>query len=67
MSMTLRLSAEADAALKRLAKAQGVSKNEAAVRAILDHAADVEREELIEAAMADTLSRYSSTLKRLGE
>jgi hypothetical protein len=53
--------------LKRLAKAQGVSKNEAAVRAILDHAADVEREELIEAAMADTLSRYSSTLKRLGE
>lgn len=65
--MTLRLTAEADAALTRIAKAQGVSKNEAAIRAIVDHAADIEREELVGAALADTLSRYSSTLKRLGE
>ncbi len=67
MPMTLRLTDEVDAALTRLAKAGGVSKNEAALRAILEHAARVDRDELLEAALADTLSRYSSTLKRLGE
>lgn len=65
--MTLRLTAEADAALTRLAKAQGVSKNEAALRAIIEREARVGREELLESALADTLTRYGSSLKRLGE
>jgi predicted transcriptional regulator len=65
--MTLRLTDEADAALTRLAKAQGISKNEAALRAIIDREARIDREELLESALADTLSRYSSSLKRLGE
>lgn len=67
MSMTLRLTDEADAALSRLAKAEGVSKNEAALRAITAEDARVQRESLLEAALSDTISRYSSTLKRLGE
>jgi hypothetical protein len=67
MSMTLRLTDEQDAALTRLAKAEGISKNEAALRAILERVERVDRSELLEAALADTLSRYSSTLKRLAE
>lgn len=67
MSMTLRLTDEADAALTRLAKAEGVSKNEAALRAITAEDSRVQRESLLEAALSDTISRYSSTLKRLGE
>jgi hypothetical protein len=67
MSMTLRLTDEADAALSRLAKAEGVSKNEAALRAITAEDTRVQRESLLEAALSDTISRYSSTLKRLGE
>lgn len=67
MSMTLRIEGEDDAALTRIAKAAGISKNEAALRAIRESAERVSRETLLEAALADTLSRYSSTLKRLGE
>ncbi|MBB3115972.1 CopG family transcriptional regulator [Corynebacterium bovis] len=39
MAMTLRLTPDQDAALTLLAEAQGVSKQEAAVRAIVDRAA----------------------------
>lgn len=67
MSMTLRIEGEDDAALTRIAKAAGISKNEAALRAIRESAERVSRETLFEAALADTLSRYSNTLKRLGE
>ncbi len=67
MSMTLRIDGEDDAALTALAALQGISKNEAALRAIRESAASVNRENLLEAALADTLSRYSSTLERLGE
>lgn len=67
MSMTLRLTDEQDAALTKLAKAEGVSKNEAALRAILDKASRTSREQLVATALDDTLNRYASTLKRLGE
>lgn len=67
MSMTLRLTDEADEALTIMANAEGISKNEAALRAILDRAARVNREKLLEAALADTVARYGNTLKRLGE
>lgn len=67
MSMTLRLSDEAEAALTRLAAAEGISKNEAAQRAILERAKSNTREDLVTAALDDTMARYESTLKRLGE
>lgn len=67
MSMTLRLSPEAEAALVRIAKAEGISKNEAALRAIIERDILINREVLLDAAIADTMARYSSTLKRLGE
>lgn len=67
MTMTLRLDAEDDAELTALAKAQGISKNEAATRAIRESAARLNRESLLEAALSDTLNRYSDTLRRLGE
>jgi len=67
MSMTLRIDGEDDAGLTALATSQGISKNEAALRAIRESAARANREDLLDAALADTLSRYSSTLKRLGE
>jgi predicted transcriptional regulator len=67
MSMTLRLTDEADAALTALAKAQGVSKNEAAVRAILDRARRDTRKEQIERATDDIVERYGPLLDRLAE
>ena len=48
MSMTLRLTDEQDRALTALAGAEGVSKNEAAIRAILERAQrDVRRESIV--------------------
>lgn len=67
MSMTLRLTDEQDAALVLLAETQGISKNEAALRAINDAAERQRRESVIESAIADTVSRYATTLARLGE
>ena len=67
MSMTLRLTDEADAALTKLAKAEGVSKNEAALRAILDRARRDTRREQIEAATDDIVERYGPLLDRLGQ
>ncbi len=65
--MTLRLTDEQDAALTRLADAQGISKNEAAARAIERQLSETERERDFVAALDDTLARYPSTIKRLGE
>ncbi|WP_311209119.1 MULTISPECIES: CopG family transcriptional regulator [unclassified Aeromicrobium] len=67
MAMTLRLTDEQDAALTRLANAQGISKNEAAARAIERQLSETERERDFVAALDDTLARYPSTIKRLGE
>jgi predicted transcriptional regulator len=67
MSMTLRLTDEADAALERLAKAEGVSKNEAALRAILARdASDVRRDE-IRRMTDDIVERYGPLLDRLAQ
>lgn len=65
--MTLRLTPEQDAALVLLAKAQGVSKNEAAARAIVEQArADVRREEIREAARK-AIDEYGPLLDRLAQ
>lgn len=65
--MTLRLDDEQDAELTALAVSQGVSKNEAALRAIRAAADRERRAALLDTAITDTASRYATTLERLGE
>ena len=67
MSMTLRLTDEADAALTRLAKAEGVSKNEAALRAILARDTNEVRRDEIRRMTDDIVERYGPLLDRLAE
>ena len=67
MSMTLRLTDEQDRALTALAEAEGVSKNEAAIRAILERAQRDERRELILRATDDAVKRYRPLLDRLAQ
>lgn len=65
--MTLRLTETDSAALARLAERDGVSRQEAAVRAI--RAADSRRshEQSVAEAAQWVESRYADVLKRLGE
>lgn len=67
MSMTLRLTDEQDRALTALAEAEGVSKNEAAIRAILERAQRDVRRELILRATDDAVKRYRPLLDRLAQ
>ncbi len=64
--MTLRLTDEQDRALELLARAQGVSKQEAAVRAITDAAARRVHEERVRGLSAEARERYADLLDRLG-
>lgn len=67
MAMTLRLSDEHDAALTALARAQGVSKNEAALKAILAEAHRLSRHDQIAASTDRVVARYGALLDRLGQ
>lgn len=67
MAMTLRLTEEQDKALTELAAAQGVSKGEAAARAIMEAAERDLRAASIETALDDVLRRYPKTIERLGQ
>lgn len=64
--MTLRLTDEQDRALELLAQAQGVSKQEAAVRAITDAAARRVHDERVQELSATARERYADLLNRLG-
>jgi hypothetical protein len=64
--MTLRLSDEQDRALEALARADGVSKQEAAVRAITDAAARRVHEDQVRELSASARERYADLLDRLG-
>lgn len=66
MAMTLRLTAEDEQALALLAQAQGVSKQEATVRAIRDVAARRLREDQVLDLSARARARYADVLERLG-
>ncbi|WP_370291560.1 CopG family transcriptional regulator [Nocardioides sp.] len=66
MAMTLRLSEEQDRALEALAQADGVSKQEAAVRAITDAAARRLHEHRVQELSASARERYADLLDRLG-
>jgi predicted transcriptional regulator len=65
MAMTLRLTDEQDRALTLLAKADGVSKQEAACRAIVEAAARRTHDEKIRELSRHGRTRYADLLDRL--
>lgn len=65
MAMTLRLTPEDEQALTLLAEAQGVSKQEATVRAIHEAAARRLRRDKVSALSAAARGRYADLLDRL--
>lgn len=67
MAMTLRLSDEDERRLAELADAQGVSKQEATVRAIREAADRRLHEGRVRDLSAHGRQRYAELLKRLGE
>ena len=66
MAMTLRLTEEQDLALELLARAEGVSKQEAAVRAITEAAARRVHDERVRELSSTARARYADLLDRLG-
>lgn len=67
MAMTLRLSPEDEQALALLAEAEGVSKQEATVRAIHEAASRRLRRDKVTALSASARDRYADLLDRLGQ
>lgn len=67
MAMTLRLTDDDERALALLAEAQGISKQEATVRAIRDAAARSVHEDRVTELSAVARSRYADVLDRLGQ
>lgn len=65
VAMTLRTDDELDAALAELAELEGVSKQEAARRAILEKAARAGRQERVSAIADEMLDRWGDVLDRL--
>ena len=66
VAMTLRLTDEDEQALALLAEAQGISKQEATVRAIRDAAARRVHEDRVRGLSAAARARYADVLERLG-
>lgn len=67
MAMTLRLTPEDDKALALLAETEGISKQEATVRAIREAAARRVREDEVRQLSAAARKRYADLLDRLGQ
>ena len=67
MAMTLRLEPEDEKALALLALAEGVSKQEATVRAIREAAARRLREDKVRPLSTAARARYADLLDRLGQ
>lgn len=65
MAMTLRLSAQQDAALTLLAESMGVSKHEAATRAIVEKAARMLTHADIAQLAREEIESYRATEARL--
>lgn len=65
--MTLRLEPDDEKALALLAEAEGVSKQEATVRAIREAAARRVREDKVRRLSAAARDRYGDLLDRLGQ
>ena len=67
MAMTLRLGPEDEKALALLAEAEGVSKQEATVRAIHEAASRRLRRDKVAELSATARERYADLLDRLGQ
>lgn len=67
MAMTLRLTPEDEQALALLAEAEGVSKQEATVRAIREAASRRLRRDKVAALSVAARDRYADLLDRLGQ
>ena len=67
MAMTLRLEPEDEKALALLAQADGVSKQEATVRAIREAAVRRLREDKVRLLSTAARARYADLLDRLGQ
>jgi uncharacterized protein (DUF1778 family) len=65
MAMNLRLTEDQDRALVALAQAQGISKQEAAVRAIVSEAARVTQDQRVREYARETIAEYRQLLDRL--
>jgi uncharacterized protein (DUF1778 family) len=67
MAMTLRLNAEDEALLAELARGDGVSKQEAMIRAIRAAAARRGHEERVRGMSEQAREKYADLLDRLGQ
>ena len=67
MAMTLRLSEDDENVLAELARMDGISRQEATVRAIREAAARRGHEAAVRDASASARARYADVLRRLGE
>ena len=67
MAMTLRLTDEQDAMLTDLAEAAGISKQEAAVRAITEQSARMTKDAQVRRLAREAMARYGSLLDRLAQ
>jgi hypothetical protein len=65
--MTLRLTDEQDAMLTDLAEAAGISKQEAAVRAITEQSARLTKDAQVRRLAREAMARYGSLLDRLAQ
>jgi hypothetical protein len=67
MAMTLRTTEDDDRLIDELARAEGVSKHEAVLRAVRETAERVRHHEAVDDAARRTMDRYGDLLRRLGE
>jgi predicted transcriptional regulator len=67
MAMTLRLTDEEAAALRKRADREGRSMQDVAREAVRQYVDRASRRELVEQVLAEELPRYAEALRRLGE
>jgi predicted transcriptional regulator len=67
MAMTLRLTDEERAALRRRAEREGRSMQQVAREAVRDYIERASRQELLDRVLDEELPRYAEALERLGE
>lgn len=67
MAMTLRLSEDEQAALRERARAEGISMQEAARRAVREYVAQGRHRDRVSAAARRVMDAHSGALRRLGE
>jgi hypothetical protein len=67
MAMTLRLTDEQDRALTELAAAEGISKQEAVVRAILERSSRLAKDSEVRRLAREAIRDYGPLLDRLAQ